>query len=77
MVESSHKLDILRLALEKRIRDLPTESMDKIQQIKDELATGKSLVGCNHTCRSWDFSFGLLSDWIWVIVLLTVSGHND
>ncbi|XP_038063886.1 serine/threonine-protein kinase N2-like [Patiria miniata] len=43
MLESSHKLDILRLALERRIKELPLQSdSEKIQQIKDELATGKS-----------------------------------
>ncbi|XP_022110838.1 serine/threonine-protein kinase N2-like [Acanthaster planci] len=42
-IESSHKLDILRLALEKRLKELPLDSdTEKINQIKDELATGKS-----------------------------------
>ncbi|XP_071802634.1 serine/threonine-protein kinase N2-like isoform X2 [Asterias amurensis] len=43
MVESNHKLDILRLALEKRITELPPDHIDKMQQIRDELASGKSL----------------------------------
>ena len=44
MVESNHKLDILRLALEKRITELTPDHIDKMQQIRDELASGKSLV---------------------------------
>ena len=43
LVESSHKLDILKLSLEKRLRELPTGS-PSILQIREELATGKSEV---------------------------------
>lgn len=41
--ESSHKLDILKLSLEKRLRELAPAS-PQIQLIKEELATGKSEV---------------------------------
>ncbi len=43
LVESSHKLDILKLSLEKRLKELPQGSPN-ILQIREELATGKSEV---------------------------------